>query len=259
MDVERPAIGDDQALGRDRLDAEVIGARRDGALDLGAQQILEHAEQRVLQIDGQREQPIEEGGDRRQVFAQAAVVVGEPQAGRVLERLQRAALDLAGVEQHIELAQRRAAIDGFEIVVGAEQALAAGLTLSLGDGAERVEPARDGGEEALLGLHVGGDRPEQRRLRLVGAVRAAEPLDGGVGLPAGFQQIVDTQAAVLRREIGVVAASGAAGIGEHEDALLVVHEGLRLGEIGRAGAGLDREPVETALIRSCARSAASGR
>ena len=176
----------------------------------------------------------------------AAVAVGQLQAGRVLERLQRAALDLAGVEQDIELAQRRAAIDGFEIVVGAEQALAAGLALALGDGAERVEPARDGGEEALLGLHVGGDRPEQRRLRLVGAVRAAETLDGGVGLPARFQQIVDAQTLVLRREIGMVAASGAAGIGEDQNALLVVHEGLRLGEIGRAGAGFDRETVETA-------------
>jgi len=64
MGVERLAICDDEALGSHRLDAEIIGARRDGALDPGAQQILEHAEQRVLQIDGQREQPIEKGGDR---------------------------------------------------------------------------------------------------------------------------------------------------------------------------------------------------
>ena len=41
----------------------------------------------------------------------------------------------------------------------------------------------------------------------------------------------------------MIAAPGAAGIGEDQDALLVVHEGLRLGEIGRAGAGLDGEPV----------------
>ena len=75
----------DQALGSDRLDAEIVGARGDGALDLGAQKILEYLEERVLQVDGQREQPIEEGGDRRQVLAQAAVAVGEPQAGRVLE------------------------------------------------------------------------------------------------------------------------------------------------------------------------------
>jgi hypothetical protein len=84
MDVKRPAtgqhgdlidlialscgfdrIGDDQSLGRHRLNTEVIGARCDGTLDPGAQQILEHAEQGVLQVDGQCEQPIEEGGDRR--------------------------------------------------------------------------------------------------------------------------------------------------------------------------------------------------
>src|SRR3546814_4490062 len=38
-------------------------------------------------------------------------------------------------------------------------------------------------------------------------------------------------------------APGAAGIGEDEDAFLVVHEGLRLAEIGRGGAALDGEAV----------------
>jgi hypothetical protein len=70
----------------------------------------------------------------------------------------------------IELAERGLGVDGLKVVVGTEQALAAGLALALGDGAQRVEPARDGGEKALLGLHIGGDRPEQRGLRLVGPV-----------------------------------------------------------------------------------------
>ena len=254
MDVERPALGDGQALGGERLDAEIIGARRDGTFDLAAQQILEHAEQRVLKIDRQRQQPIEEGGDRRQVFAQAAVIVGEAQSRRVLERLERAAFDLAGVEQHIELPQGRAAVDGFQIVVGAEQPLSAGLPLAPGDGAERVEPASDGAEEALLGFDVGGNRPEQRRLRLVRPVAAPEALDRGVGLPAGLQQIMHAKAAVPGREIGVVAAPGAAGIAEHEDPLLVVHEGLCLGEIGGRLHGSRRTDA-----RPCGRSAASGR
>ena len=129
------------------------------------------------------------------------------------------ALDLAADQQHVELAQRIARVVAFEIVLGAEQALPAGLALALGDGAQRVETPRDRREKALLGLHVGGDGPEQRRLRLVGAVGAAESLDGGVGLPAGLEQIVDAQAPVLRRELGVIAAPGAAGVGEDEDAL----------------------------------------
>src|SRR5262249_27961188 len=144
--------------------------------DPSPQQAVEHAKQRVLQVDAEREQPIEKGGDRRQVLAQAPVAIGQPQTGRVLERVERAALDFACEEQEIELAQGGARIDRFEIVVGAEQALAAGLTLALSNGAERVEPARDGGEKTLLGFHVGCDRPEQRLLGLVGAVRATEAL-----------------------------------------------------------------------------------
>jgi hypothetical protein len=42
--------------------------------------------------------------------------------------------------------------------------LATGLALAARDGAERVEPARDGREEALLGLHVGGDQPDRRAI-----------------------------------------------------------------------------------------------
>ena len=86
-----------------------------------------------------------------------------------------------------------------EIVLGPEQALTAGLALAARDGAQRVEAARDRREKALLGLDVGRDRPEQRRLGLVGAVGAPKPLDRPVGLPAGLEQIVDAQAAVPRR------------------------------------------------------------
>ena len=59
----------------------------------------------------------------------------------------------------------------------------------------------------------------------------------------------------MAREIGVVAAAGAAGIGEDEDALLVVHEGLRLGEVGRAGAVLDGKTACLALAHDAARAA----
>ena len=143
MRVDRFAAGDGQAFGRHRLDAEIIGAGRDRALDAGAQKVLEHLEQGVLQRDGQRQQPVEEGRDRRQVLAQRAVLVGQPQPGRGFEGLQRAAFHLAAVDQHIELAQRRAAMDGFQIVVGAEQPLAAGLALPLGDRPKGIEPAGD--------------------------------------------------------------------------------------------------------------------
>ena len=129
---------------------------------------------------------------------------------------------------------------------GLKRSLAAGLALTARDGAERVEPAGDGREEALLGLHVRGDRPEQRRLRLVGAVRPPQALDRGVGLPAGFEQIVDAQPAVPRRQFGVVAAPGAARLRKDQDALQVIHEGGGLGEVGGGRAVLDDEAVTLA-------------
>ena len=52
-----------------------------------------------------------------------------------------------------------------------------------------------------------------------------------------------TKPTVPGREIGMVAAPGAAGIAEPEDPLLVVHEGLCLGEIGGPCTGLDTQAL----------------
>ncbi len=54
-----------------------------------------------------------------------------------------------------------------------------------------------------------------------------------------------TEALVLCPEIGVVAAPGAAGIREDQDALGIIHEGLRLTEVGGGGAVFDLEPPFT--------------
>jgi hypothetical protein len=166
-------------------------------------------------------------------------------SGHALEGAKRTMFDLAGIDQHIELAQRVAGIGAFEIVLGAEQALPTGLALSARDCAERVEPAGDGREEALLGLDVGGNGPEQRRLRLVGAVGATEALYRGIGLPARFEQIVVAQPLIPAPEIRMVAAPGATGIGEHEDLLPVLHKRLRFGKIGMGRPVLNGESVAT--------------
>ena len=55
----------------------------------------------------------------------------------------------------------------------------------------------------------------------VGAVGAPQSLDCGIGAPAGFQQIMDALALVAAGAVGVIAAAGAAGIGEDKDALVV--------------------------------------
>ncbi len=44
------------------------------------------------------------------------------------------------------------------------------------------------------------------------------------------------------RKIGVIGAPRAACVREHQDALLVIHEALCLGEIGGAGPRLGRKP-----------------
>ena len=159
----------------------------------------------------------------------------QAKAGRGLEVAKARKGDLALKDARVKLDERRARVRAFEIVFGPEQALPSGLALPARDRAKAVEALGNGREKALLALHIGGDGPEQRRLRLIGAVRAAKALNGGVGLPAGLQHVMDALSLVPRRKIGVIAASGAARIREDEDALLVVHEALRLGEVRGAG------------------------
>ena len=49
------------------------------------------------------------------------------------------------------MTQRIAGVGALQIVLGPEQPLAAGLALTLGDGAEGVETTGDGAEKPLLG------------------------------------------------------------------------------------------------------------
>src|SRR5262249_46611539 len=85
-----------------------------------------------------------------------------------------------------------------------------------------------------------------RRLLLVGAVGAPQSLDGGVGAPAGLEQVMDALALIAACKIGVIAAPGPAGVGEDENALVVIHEGGGLGIIGRGRAVLNAETIATA-------------
>ena len=167
-------------------------------------------------------------------------------AGCVLEVAKSREGDFAVIDAGIKLDERRARISAFKIVFGPEEALPSCLPLPARDGSEAVEALGNGRKKTLLALHIGGDRPEERRLRLIGAVRAAKALDRGVGFPAGLQQIMNALPLIPRRKIGVIAAPGAAGIGEDKDALLVVHETLRLGEVCGAGPVFDGETGLTA-------------
>ena len=64
---------------------------------------------------------------------------------------------------------------------------------------------------------------------------------------------MNPQAAIPCRQLGMVAPARAARVGEHEDALDVIHERRGLGEVGRAGTGFDQQPI--ALADDAARAA----
>lgn len=143
MRVDGVPIGDDEAFGPQRFEPDIIGATGQCSSNSGIEKLLEGGEQYALQVDRQRQQPIEKGRDRRQLVADARVV-HQAEAGGALEELERAAIDLAADDQQVKLAQRVARVGAFEIVLGSEEALSAGLALAAGDCPERVEPAGDG-------------------------------------------------------------------------------------------------------------------
>ena len=86
------------------------------------------------------------------------------------------------------MAKRIAGIDAFEIVAGPEQALASGLALAAGDGAEESSRFAIVDRNRFSPRTSVATGRKRRRLRLIGAVRAAKTLNGGIRAPAGLQQ-----------------------------------------------------------------------
>ncbi len=246
MRIYHAPIDDHETLGTQRLEPDLKASVRNRAFNPCRDQPLEDVEQDSLHIEGQREQAIEKGGDRRK-FVFEAIVIHERQAGHRLECRERATCNLAARDEAVELAQRIAGIEGFQIVFGAEHILSARLSLSARDRSQRVKAPRDRRDEALLRLYVGRHGTEQWRLLLVRAVGSAKALDRGVGLPPRFEQIMDAAALVFRAHVGVIAAPCPASLGEDKDLLLIVHEGMGLADVCRSGPVLDRETSDAAL------------
>ena len=73
----------------------------------------------------------------------------------------------------------------------------------------------------------------------MGAVGAPEALNGFGGFPTGLEQEVMPPPLVVRALVGVVAATGAAGVREAEDALAIFHEGGSFGNIGAGRTAFD--------------------
>jgi hypothetical protein len=66
MRVDGLAVGDGEALRRQRLQPDIVDAAAMAPSILAVEKLLEGGEQDALKLDGQRQQPVEEGGDRRQ-------------------------------------------------------------------------------------------------------------------------------------------------------------------------------------------------
>ena len=80
-------------------------------------------------------------------------------------------------------------------------------------------------------------------------MRAAQPLDGRIGAPAGLQQVVPPPLLVLGRLCRMIGPARPARIGEDQDILLAVHEGLGRGGIAAGAALLNEEMTILGLER----------
>ena len=181
-----------------RLQADIVGAGRDGALDRARQQLLERREQHVLQVDGQRQQPVEEGRDRRQLVLDARW--RRSASGRSRPRTSAASSPrpCRATSSMIELAQRIAGIVAFQIVLGPEQALPAGLALARGDGARACRAAGRWSRGSA-------SRPS-RRWRSAGTAAAAPGWCGWCGRGPGWRHRPSSR---LRADNGRAAAGSA--------------------------------------------------
>src|SRR3546814_3660732 len=117
------------------------------------------------------------------------------------------------------------------MVAGVEKSLPAGLALATGQRAQAVEAPGDGRDEPPFATAIGGNGPKQGRAGLVGAVRAAQPLDRRVRAPTGLEEIVNAAALIWRVEAGVVTPPRAAGVGEDQDGLFAAHDAVCLREV----------------------------
>lgn len=247
----RPLIVDGHLLGQhvervgdDVLQALVEGAGGGGALEDAVEELVEGDEQRVLVRDPQRQHAVQPGVHRREVVRrlQPAVRVQQAEAGLALEGLQIHRRNVAQMQRHVEGLKGAVRPGGFQIVLGPEQAPAGGATLALGQGAQAVQPTRDGRGEPLLAVDVGHHQMVLRRHRLVGAVDAAHALHRNLGLEAAFGDVAAAPGLVAASEIGVAADPRRPGLGIDQGALGAGHEGMDLGLRGGRPAPLDHTP-----------------
>ena len=84
MGMDGASLGDAQGLGRKRLDAQVVGAGCDRALDARFEELLEDPEQEVLSRDRQGKEAVDERRDRSPVLLAGAVLVRDGETRRVL-------------------------------------------------------------------------------------------------------------------------------------------------------------------------------
>ncbi len=148
-------------------------------------------------------------------------------------------LELSLEQQAKPLVERFPREVGLQIVTGIEKSLSTGLALAAGQRAEAVEASGNRRDEPPFAAAIGGNGPKQGWAGLVGAVRAAQPLDRRVSTPTGLEEIVNAASLIERVEAGMIAPSRAAGVGKDQDALFAAHEAVGLREVRARAAPFD--------------------
>ena len=221
-----------KALDRDGLKAKIQRPGLPRSIDPRFDEAEEFVEDGILQRDRQREDAVEPALDRRKIIDHPAFGTFDAQAGQILELHEADRFKLASEEQPEPSVEGVFGVAALQIIGRIKEILPAGLPLAARQRAKAVEAAGNRRDEAALAANIRRHRSKQWGRGLVGTIGPPEPLDGSVSPPAWFEQEVNAPRLVSGGQIGVIAAPSAAGIGEDQDALVAVHEGMRFGDIG---------------------------
>src|SRR5690606_19895624 len=125
------------------------------------------------------------------------------------------------------------------IVLRTEHTLPACLALSACNRPECVETPGNRWKKAPFCLDVGCNHAKTWRLRLIGPVASPKTLNGNIGPPSSFKQVMQALSLVPTTEIGMIGTPRSTGFREDQDLLLIIHEGARFIEIGTTGPTFD--------------------
>src|SRR3546814_934650 len=132
-------VEDRNTVGRDRFDTKIEGAGLACLFHPCFDQAEIFVEDRVLQVDAQRQDAVQPPLDRGQGLGEPPALPGQVQTGERLELIEVDRLEFCLEQQAKPLVERFPREVGLQIVAGVEKSLPAGLALATGQRAPAVE------------------------------------------------------------------------------------------------------------------------